>query len=109
MAGMGRELPSYTCTNAHRGEGNELQEYIKERCRSIGNYLVETGCTVRQAAVKFGVSKSSVHKDATERLPAVDAALAQQVRQVLAVNKAQRHIRGGQATMRKYHPEESQS
>ena len=85
-----------------------MQEYIKERCRSIGAYLVETGCTVRQAAAKFGVRKSSVHKDATERLPAVYAALAGQVRQVLALNKAQRHIRGGQATMRKYHPEELQ-
>lgn len=82
-----------------------MQEYIKERCRAVGAHIVETGCTVRQAAQKFGVSKSSVHKDATERLPLVDAKLAEQVKAVLAANKAERHIRGGKATLLKYHPE----
>ena len=79
-----------------------MQEYIRERCRAVGVYLAETGCTVRAAAQKFGISKSSVHKDVTDRLKAVDQRLFEQVRQVLSVNKAQRHIRGGEATMRKY-------
>mgnify|MGYP003904160061 CR=1 FL=1 len=65
---------SYECTNDVGREN--MQEYIKERCRAVGAHIVETGCTVRQAAQKFGVSKSSVHKDATERLPLVDAKLA---------------------------------
>ena len=82
-----------------------MQDYIRDRCKIIGSYIVETGCTVRTAAAKFGVSKSSVHKDATERLPQIDAALSEEVKRVLAVNKAQRHIRGGKATLLKYHPE----
>lgn len=79
-----------------------MQEYIKERCQTIGTYIVETGATVRQAAMRFGVSKSSVHKDMVERLPQANPTLAKQVRSVLELNKAQRHIRGGQATMMKY-------
>lgn len=79
-----------------------MQEYIKERCQNIGVYIVETGATVRQAATRFGVSKSSVHKDMVERLPHTNPTLASEVRKVLEVNKAQRHIRGGQATLMKY-------
>jgi len=79
-----------------------MQEYIRERCRAVGVYLIETGCTVRAAAMKFGISKSSVHKDVTDRLEAVDPTLAAEVRRVLCLNKEQRHIRGGEATMRKY-------
>ena len=82
-----------------------MQEYIRERSKKIGAYIAETGCTVRTAAQKFGVSKSSVHKDATERLPGIDATLAEEVRKVLETNKAQRHLRGGKATLLKYHPE----
>ena len=79
-----------------------MQEYIKERCQHIGAYIVDTGATVRQAAVKFSVSKSSVHKDVVERLPRANTTLAAAVREVLNLNKAQRHIRGGQATHKKY-------
>lgn len=79
-----------------------MQEYIKQRCQDIGLYIAENNATVRSAANKFGVSKSSVHKDMVERLPAVNPALFAQVRKVLELNKAQRHIRGGQATLEKY-------
>lgn len=79
-----------------------MQEYIRERCLEIGNYIVETGSTVRQAAEKFGVSKSSVHKDMAERLPGINKALARDVRKVLNFNKAERHLRGGRATCLKY-------
>ena len=79
-----------------------MQEYIAERCRCIGAYIVETGATVRQAAQKFGLSKSSVHKDMAFRLPQIDRSLAAAVRRVLNINKAQRHLRGGYATLLKY-------
>ncbi len=65
-------------------------------------YIVEKETTVRAAAKNFGVSKSTVHKDITQRLLALDAGLAQKVQRVLLKNKAERHIRGGQATRRKY-------
>ena len=65
-------------------------------------YLIENRATVRAAAGKFGVSKSTVHKDLSERLPAYNRALCLQVKEVLDENKAQRHIRGGLATRRKY-------
>ena len=64
----------------------------------IGEYIVEEGATVRQAAKKFGISKSTVHKDVTERLEQVNASLARDARKVLDINKSERHIRGGQAT-----------
>ncbi len=79
-----------------------MQEYIRERCLAIGGYIVETGATVRQAADKFALSKSSVHKDMAERLPAIDPRMAAQVRRVLDLNKAERHLRGGRATCLKY-------
>jgi putative DeoR family transcriptional regulator (stage III sporulation protein D) len=65
-------------------------------------YIIETGATVRAAAKKFGISKSTVHKDLTIRLPQYNRALYEKSRQVLETNKAQRHIRGGLATQRKY-------
>ena len=65
-------------------------------------YLIENRTTVRAAAKKFGVSKSTVHKDLSERLPEYNRGLWQQVKEVLDENKAQRHIRGGMATRRKY-------
>jgi putative DeoR family transcriptional regulator (stage III sporulation protein D) len=79
-----------------------MQDYIEERCLAIGGYITETGSTVRQAAEKFGLSKSSVHKDMAERLPHISQALAAQVRRVLDLNKAERHLRGGKATYLKY-------
>lgn len=79
-----------------------MHDYIARRCIEIGQYIVETGATVRAAAAKFGVSKSSVHKDMGERLPQVHAALARQVQGVLRYNKQVRHLRGGEATRCKY-------
>lgn len=79
-----------------------MQEYIAQRCMCIAEYIIATKATVRQAAQKFGVSKSSVHKDMGERLPHVHDALAKEVAQVLAYNKAVRHLRGGAATREKY-------
>lgn len=79
-----------------------MQEYIRQRVLEISQYIIETKATVRQTAQIFGVSKSTVHKDVTERLPQINQQLAQQVRQVLAQNKAERHLRGGEATRRKY-------
>lgn len=65
-------------------------------------YIIENKATVRSAAARFGISKSTVHKDLTERLPRLNPALYRQVRQLLDINKAERHIRGGLATRRKY-------
>lgn len=75
---------------------------IEERAVSLAQYIIENKTTVRAAAVKFGISKSTVHKDISERLPQFNRSLYLQVRRVLDVNKAQRHIRGGMATRRKY-------
>lgn len=79
-----------------------MKEYMEQRVIDIGNYIVEHGATVRQAAGAFSVSKSTVHKDVAERLPQINRQLAKEARAVLDVNKAQRHIRGGQATKEKY-------
>lgn len=69
---------------------------------AIGAYIIQEGATVRQAAKKFGVSKSTVHKDVSERLMAISQTQAREVRKILEVNKAERHIRGGIATREKY-------
>lgn len=79
-----------------------LKDYIEERAIEVGNYIIETKATVRQTAKKFGISKSTVHKDVTERLATINAALARQARVILDINKSQRHIRGGMATKEKY-------
>ena len=79
-----------------------MKEYIEERAMEIGNYIINEGATVRQTAGRFGVSKSTVHKDVSERLLYINPALASEVRKVLDVNKAERHIRGGMATKEKY-------
>lgn len=79
-----------------------MKDYIEERALEIGEYIIEEGATVRQAARKFGISKSTVHKDVTERLEQVNASLARDARKVLDINKSERHIRGGQATKAKY-------
>lgn len=78
---------------------------IEERAINLAQYIIDTGDTVRGAAKKFGVSKSTVHKDVSERLLHINLALAQEVRKVLDENKAERHIRGGMATKLKYSKE----
>ncbi|MBO5413032.1 MAG: sporulation transcriptional regulator SpoIIID [Clostridia bacterium] len=80
---------------------------IEERAISLAQYIINTGDTVRGAAKKFGVSKSTVHKDVSERLVHINYALAQEVRKVLDENKAERHIRGGMATRLKYSREKN--
>ena len=79
-----------------------MRDYIEERALEIGEYIIEEGATVRQAARKFGISKSTVHKDVTERLEQINLRLAHEARKVLDVNKSERHIRGGLATREKY-------
>ena len=79
-----------------------MKDYIEERAVEIANYIIDTKATVRQTAKKFGVSKSTVHKDCTERLRQINPALAVETRKVLDVNKSERHIRGGLATREKY-------
>lgn len=78
---------------------------IEERARDLAAYIIEQEATVRSAAAHFGVSKSTVHKDLTERLPHINPGLFRQVRELLDRNKAERHIRGGLATRRKYRGE----
>ena len=75
---------------------------VENRCVQLGNYIVETKATVRQAANIFGISKSTVHNDVTKRLSAINPSLSNEVKKVLDENKAQRHIRGGLATKKKY-------
>lgn len=82
-----------------------MTDTIDQRACALAVYMIETGATVRSAARHFGISKSTVHKDISERLRHANPALYLQVRRVLDTNKQQRHIRGGQATRRKYHPE----
>ena len=80
---------------------------IEERAVNLAQYIIDTGDTVRGAAKKFGISKSTVHKDVSERLVNINLALAQEVRKVLDENKAERHIRGGMATKLKYSREKT--
>ena len=79
-----------------------MKDYIYQRVLDVGNYIIETGVTVRKASRKFNVSKSTVHKDMIERLPKINPGLAERVKEVLDTNKAERHIRGGKATKDKY-------
>lgn len=79
-----------------------MKEYIEERAIEIANYIIETNATVRQTAKKFRVSKSTVHKDVTERLLQINPSLAMEARKILDRNKSERHIRGGLATREKY-------
>lgn len=82
--------------------GSKMQDYIQKRVLDICAYILETRATVRKAAQVFQVSKSTVHKDMTERLPSLNKHLAQEVKTILDENKAERHLRGGEATRRKY-------
>lgn len=79
-----------------------MKEYIEERAMEIANYIIENNATVRQTAKAFGISKSTVHKDCTDRLRQINPTLAREVRSILEINKQERHIRGGMATKEKY-------
>ncbi|MDR1465530.1 MAG: sporulation transcriptional regulator SpoIIID [Oscillospiraceae bacterium] len=82
-----------------------MKGIVEERAVELGSYIVENQATVRAAAKKFGISKSTVHMDVSQRLRGIHPQLYAQVREVLDVNKAQRHIRGGLATREKYRME----
>lgn len=84
-----------------------MKDYIERRSRMLAWYIIENNTTVRAAAKKFGFSKSGVHKDVTARLMDIDPILAASVREVLERNKAERHIRGGLATKKKYEMKKS--
>ena len=79
-----------------------MKELVEARAVELGEYIIESKATVRKAAKKFGISKSTVHKDVSQRLKYVNPELYHEVKTVLEINKAQRHIRGGMATKRKY-------
>ena len=79
-----------------------MKDYIEERAVEIAYYISENKATVRQTAKAFGVSKSTIHKDVTERLLQVNPSLAAEARKILDLNKSERHIRGGLATREKY-------
>jgi putative DeoR family transcriptional regulator (stage III sporulation protein D) len=101
--------PSYTVSDhlSKPGEARGVHDYIKERTLKIGEYIVETRNTVRTIAREFGVSKSTVHKDLTERLPEINPELASRVKEILEYHKSIRHLRGGEATKLKYNKEAS--
>lgn len=79
-----------------------MKDYIEERAVEVAQYIIENNATVRQAAKQFGISKSTVHKDITDRLKQFNPSMAASARVVLDVNKSERHLRGGQATKEKY-------
>ena len=79
-----------------------MRNYIEERTLEIAEYIISNKSTVRDTAKVCGCSKSTVHKDCVERLPRINSAIAKQVKEILDVNKAERHIRGGMATKMKY-------
>ena len=79
-----------------------LKFSVEERACELAEYIIEHRATVRAAAKRFGISKSTVHKDVTERLREIDRSLYLKVREILIENKSERHIRGGMATKQKY-------
>lgn len=79
-----------------------VNNFGKDRSEIIGEYVIETGATVRSAAMHFGISKSTVHKDLTYKLKRLNPTMHKSVKEVLALNKSERHIRGGEATRKKY-------
>jgi putative DeoR family transcriptional regulator (stage III sporulation protein D) len=79
-----------------------LKDYIEERVLEVAKYIIDSKATIRKTAKIFGVSKSTVHKDITERLPKLNPQIAKEAKQILDINKAERHIRGGKATKMKY-------
>ena len=86
-----------------------MKSHIEERAIIVAKYILEKNTTVRQTAKTFGVSKSTIHKDVTERLKEINPSLAQEVKKVLEKNKSERHIRGGLATKKKYQKESSKN
>ena len=79
-----------------------LDKFGRERCEVLAEYLIENGATVRCTANYFGISKSTVHKDLTTKLKYINNNLYQSVKEILNINKSERHIRGGEATRKKY-------
>ena len=79
-----------------------MWDYIEERAKKCAEYIVATGCTVRACSAHFSISKSTVHKDVSERLKYIDEELFERTRTVLEWNLSERHIRGGDATRKKY-------
>ena len=82
-----------------------IHSHEKERCEILAEYLIETGATVRAAAQYYGISKSTVHKDLSQKLRYVNPRLYESAKKILQINKSERHIRGGEATKRKYQRE----
>ncbi|AVP55541.1 sporulation transcriptional regulator SpoIIID [Clostridium tetani] len=79
-----------------------MKDYIEERVLEVANYIISSKATIRKTAKVFGVSKSTVHKDMTERLPKINPQIAKEAKNILDFNKSERHIRGGKATKMKY-------
>lgn len=79
-----------------------MKDYIEERVLDVARYIIESKATIRKTARMFGVSKSTVHKDVTERLPKINPQIAREAKEILDLNKSERHIRGGKATKLKY-------
>ena len=79
-----------------------MKDYIEERVLEVANYIIDSKATIRKTARAFGVSKSTIHKDMTERLPKINQNIAKEAKFILDLNKAERHIRGGKATKMKY-------
>jgi putative DeoR family transcriptional regulator (stage III sporulation protein D) len=84
------------------GRKIKMKDYIRDRALDIANYVIDSGATIRKTARVFGVSKSTVHKDVTERLPRINPVVANEAKHILDMNKLERHIRGGRATQIKY-------
>ena len=82
-----------------------MKDYIEERVLEVANYIIDSKATIRKTAKVFGVSKSTIHKDMTERLPKINPQIAMEAKDILDYNKAERHIRGGKATKLKYKAE----
>lgn len=79
-----------------------MKDYIEERVLEVAKYIIDSKSTIRKTAKLFGVSKSTIHKDITERLPKINPQVANEAKEILDFNKAERHIRGGRATKMKY-------
>lgn len=79
-----------------------MKDYIEERVLDVARYIIESKSTIRKTAKMFGCSKSTIHKDVTERLPKINPQIAKEAKEILDINKSERHIRGGKATKLKY-------
>ena len=79
-----------------------IEIHGRERAEVLAEYVIETGATVRACAARFGISKSTVHKDLSYKLRLSNARLYEEVKKILEINKSERHIRGGEATRKKY-------